>query len=183
MLKKLARFRKNKSGVAAVEFGLIAPVMATMLLGTIEVCNALQCKQKVTSIASSVADLVAQTKSVSGTDITNIFSAANALVYPFSSTNSSIVVSSVLSDGNGNGTVAWSKAQNGTPLATNSAVVVPTGLMSASTCARGACSVILAQVSYAYSSPLGKIIVGTNNMTDYFYARPRKSATVTYSGS
>jgi Flp pilus assembly protein TadG len=182
MLKKLAQFRKNRSGLAAIEFALIAPVMATMLVGTIEVCNALQCKQKVTSIASSVSDLVAQTKSVSATDMSNIFAAANALVYPFSSTNSSIVVSSIMSDGNGNGTVAWSKAQNGTALSVNSAVTVPVGLMSASSCAKNACSVILTQVSYAYTSPLGQIITGTNAMTDYFYARPRKSTSVSYTG-
>jgi Flp pilus assembly protein TadG len=182
MLKTLIGFLRARNGMAAVEFAFIAPVMATLLVGTIEMCNALQCKQKVTSVASSVADLVAQTKSVSASDISNIFSAANELTYPFPSSGSGIVVSSIVSDGTGNGTVAWSEAQNATALATNAAVTVPTGLMSASTCAKGACSVILAQVTYAYTSPLGKIFVGTTTMSDYFYARPRQSATVTYTG-
>ncbi len=180
MLKKIIQLFASKRGVAAVEFGLIAPVMATMLVGSIEVCNALQCKQKVTSIASTVSDLVAQTKSVSAADMSNIFAAANALVYPFSSTNSGIVVSSIVSDGAGNGTVGWSKSQNATALSTGAAVTVPTGLMTATACAKGACSVILTQVTYAYSSPLGKVFTGTNTMSDYFYARPRKSALVTY---
>jgi Flp pilus assembly protein TadG len=156
--------------------------MATLLVGTIEACNALQCKQKVTNVASSVADLVAQTKSVSSSDISNIFSAANELTYPFPSSGSGIVVSSIVSDGASNGTVVWSEAQNATALAVNSAVTVPTGLMTASACAKGACSVILAQVTYAYSSPLGKLFVGTTTMSDYFYSRPRQSATVTYTG-
>jgi Flp pilus assembly protein TadG len=182
MLKTLIGFLRARNGMAAVEFAFIAPVMATLLVGTIEMCNALQCKQKVTSVASSVADLVAQTKSVSASDISNIFSAANELTYPFPSSGSGIVVSSIVSDGAGNGTVAWSESQNATALATNAAVTVPTGLMSASACAKGACSVILAQVTYAYTSPLGKIFVGTTTMSDYFYARPRQSATVTYTG-
>ena len=182
MLKMLIRFLRAKDGLAAIEFAFIAPLMATLVVGTVEVCNALQCKQKVTSVASSVADLVAQTKSVSASDISNIFSAANELTYPFPSSGSGIVVSSIVSDGAGNGTVAWSESQNATALATNAAVTVPTGLMSASTCAKGACSVILAQVTYAYTSPLGKIFVGTTTMSDYFYARPRQSATVTYTG-
>jgi Flp pilus assembly protein TadG len=182
MLKTLIRFLKAKNGLAAIEFAFIAPVMGTLLVGTIEACNALQCKQKVTSVASSVADLVAQTKSVSSSDIANIFSAANEVTYPFPSSGSSIVVSSVVSDGTGNGTVAWSQAQNGTALAVNSAVSVPTGLMTASACAKGACSVILAQVTYSYSSPLGKIFVGTTTMSDTFYARPRQSVTVSYTG-
>ena len=46
MLRKLAKFWKSKGGLAAVEFGLIAPVMGTLLVGTVEVCNALQCKAK-----------------------------------------------------------------------------------------------------------------------------------------
>ncbi|HEY1629793.1 MAG TPA: TadE/TadG family type IV pilus assembly protein [Rhizomicrobium sp.] len=183
MLRKLRAFFKDKRGLAAVEFGLIAPVMGTMLVGTVEVCNALECKQKVTSIASSVADLVAQEKTIKQTDMNNIFTAANQLIYPFSSTGSSIVVSSIMSDGNGNGTVAWSKAQNGTTLTTGSAVMVPTGLMTASACARNACSVILTTVNYSYSSPLGKYFIGSSLMSDYFYARPRKSASVTWSNS
>jgi Flp pilus assembly protein TadG len=182
MLKTLIRFLKAKNGLAAIEFAFIAPVMATLLVGTIELCNALQCKQKVTSVASSVADLVAQTKTVSAADMTNIFAAANELTYPFPSSGSGIVVSSIVSDGSGNGTVAWSESQNATALPVNSTVLVPTGLMTAAACAKGACSVILAQVSYAYTSPLGKIFVGTTSMTDYFYARPRQSATITYTG-
>jgi Flp pilus assembly protein TadG len=182
MLKTLTRFLRAKDGMAAVEFAFIAPVMATLLVGTIEVCNALQCKQKVTSVASSVADLVAQTKSVSSADLTNIFAAANEITYPFASSASGIVVSSIVSDGAGNGTVAWSESQNATALAANQAVTVPTGLMTAASCAKGACSVILAQVTYAYTSPLGKIFVGTTSLSDYFYSRPRQSATVTYTG-
>jgi Flp pilus assembly protein TadG len=182
MLRKFRQFLRHKGGIAAVEFGLIAPVLGALLVGTVEVCNALQCKQKVTSVASSVADLVAQTKSVSASDMSNIFAAANALTYPFPSSNSGIVVSSVISDGAGNGTVAWSQAQNATPLSVNSAVIVPTGLMTAASCAKGACSVILTQVTYKYTSPIGTVITGTNTMSDYFYARPRKSATVAYTG-
>jgi len=182
MLKTLISFLKARNGVAAVEFGFIAPVMATMLVGTIEICNALECRQKVTSVASSVADLVAQTKSVSGADMTNIFNAANALTYPFPSSASGIVVSSIVSDGNGNGKVAWSQAQHATALAVNTAMTVPTGLMPAASCGSGACSVIFTTVTYNYTSPLGKMIVGTMAMSDYFYARPRKSALVTYTG-
>ena len=179
MLSLLRKFRKSEKGLAAIEFAFIAPVLGSMLVGTIELCDAVECKQTVTSIASSVADLVAQTSSVSTSDISNVFSAANELVYPYSSSGSTIVVSSIVSDGAGNGTVAWSRAQNGTALVKNAAIVVPTGLMSASSCAKGACSVILTSVSYNYTSPLGKLFVGMALMSDYFYARPRESAIVT----
>ena len=179
MLSLLRKFRRSEKGIAAVEFAFIAPVLASMLVGTIEVCNALECKQKVTDVASSVADLVAQTSTTSTTDLSNIFAAANQLIYPFPSSSATIVVSSIVSDGSGNGTIAWSEASSGSGLTKNSAVTVPVGLMSASSCARGACSVILATVTYSYTSPLGKFFIGPTTMNDHFYSRPRESALVT----
>jgi Flp pilus assembly protein TadG len=188
MLRRIARkFLKAKDGLAAVEFAFIAPVLVTLLLGSVEISNALQCRQKVTMLASTAADLVAQTASVSSTDITNIFNAVTAIMYPFTGTTS-IVISSVASDGNGGGIVVWSQAQNGTKLATGASVAISQPIMLTCTasgctnCAKNACSVIMAQISYAYVSPIGKFFVGTVPMTDAFFARPRKSTTVTCTG-
>jgi Flp pilus assembly protein TadG len=182
MLRRIGRFRKSKSGVAAVEFALVAPVMVTLLLGTVELCNALSCHQKVTMLASTGADLVAQATSVSATDMSNVFSAVDAIIYPFATANTKIVISSVVSDGNGGGTVDWSKQQNATALTTGSSVTLPNGLMPKDQCGANACSVIFVQVTYEYSSPFGKFFLGTVPMTDSFYARPRRSATVAYTG-
>ncbi|HEY2032554.1 MAG TPA: TadE/TadG family type IV pilus assembly protein [Rhizomicrobium sp.] len=191
MLGRIRKLLSAREGLAAVEFALIAPVLGTMLLGTIELCNALECHQKVTMVASSASDLVAQTTTVSSSDMTDVFSAATAIVYPFNQSNISIVVSSVLSDGTGNGTVAWSVANaNGTKLPTNTPITLSQPIMSTcdangnncTPCAKSACSVILTQVKYSYTSPIGKFFVGSVPMTDYFYERPRKSATVSYTG-
>lgn len=188
MLTRLRKLLKAKDGLAAVEFAIIAPVLATLLLGTVELSNALECHQKVTMVASSAADLVAQTSTVSASQMSDIFNAATAIVYPFPLSSTKIVISSVMSDGTGNGIVAWSVAQNATALATNAAVTLSQPIMSTCTngvctpCARNACSVILAQVTYGYASPIGKYFVGTVDMTDYFFARPRKSTTVSYTG-
>jgi len=182
MLKRLSIFARAREGLAAVEFGLIAPVMVTLLLGTIEVCNALECHTKVTELASTAADLVAQETSVSATDMTNIFDATTSVIYPFPVNNAKIVITSVLSDGNGGGTVGWSVAQNTDPRTDGDPVTIPDGLMPKDSCAANACSIILAEVTYSYSSPVGKFIVGPVDMTDVFYSHPRKSATVDYTG-
>lgn len=188
MLTRIRHFLKARDGLAAIEFAFIAPVLGTMLLGTIELCDALQCHQKVTMVASSAADLVAQATNVSDTDMTDIFAAATAILYPFNQNNVSIVVSSVMSDGAGNGTVAWSKANaNGTPLTVGNPVTLSQPIMSTcdvngqncTACAQNACSVIYTQVSYNYVSPVGRFLIGTIAMSDYFFERPRKSATVT----
>jgi Flp pilus assembly protein TadG len=190
MLRRLAKFLKARDGLAAIEFAFIAPVLVTLLLGSVEASNALECRQKVTSLASSAADLVAQTASVSASDMTNIFNAVTAIMYPFTGTTS-IVISSVASDGKGGGTVVWSLAQNGTKLATGSTVVLSQPIMSTcntsasnscTPCAKNACSVIMSQISYSYVSPIGKFFVGSVPITDSFFARPRKSVSVLYTG-
>jgi Flp pilus assembly protein TadG len=190
MLRRIADFLKAKEGLAAIEFAFIAPVLVVFLLGSVEISNALECRQKVTNLASSAADLVAQTASVSANDMTNIFNAVTDIMYPFTGTTS-IVVSSVMSDGNGGGTVAWSQAQNGTALTVGSAVALNQPIMSTcntsasnscTPCAKNACSVIMAQISYSYVSPIGKFFVGTVPITDSFFARPRKSTSVSYTG-
>jgi Flp pilus assembly protein TadG len=187
MLSRFRNFLRARDGLAAVEFALIAPVMGTMLLGTIEVCNALECHQKVTMVASSAADLVAQATSVSSSDMTDVFNAASAIIYPFNQGKISIVVSSVASDGTGNGTVVWSAANaNGTKLPNKTPITLSQPIMSTcnadgtcTPCAKNACTVILTQVTYSYTSPFGKYFVGSVPMSDYFYERPRKSASVT----
>jgi Flp pilus assembly protein TadG len=176
MLKNIKLFCGATGGLAAVEFGFIAPVLALLLLGTIELCNAMDCHQRVTTLAASTADLVAQETEVSDSDLTNIFSTVNTILYPFPTTNTSIVLTSI----GGDSKVLWSKAQNGTQRATGSAVTVPAGLFPPGCTTAKACSVILAEVSYGYQSPLGRMIQSVMPMTDTFYARPRRSPIVAY---
>lgn len=194
MLTRIRKLMKARDGLAAIEFALITPVMVTLLLGTIELCNALECHQKVTMMASSAADLVAQASKVSNSDMSDIFNAASAIVAPFSINNLTIVISSVQSDGTGNGTVAWSQgqtwsggvAQSVSGRAANSPVTLTQPIMSTwdttkgtfTPCKANTCSVILAEVTYYYTSPIGKFLAGSNKMTDIFYERPRKVAII-----
>ena len=177
MLRTPISFIRATRGVAAVEFALLAPVLATLLMGTIELCNALECRQKVSSETSSVADLVAQASSVSATDLNNIFIAGNSILYPFAPSNVTVVVSSVVNQPSGADTVAWSVPYNGgTALQQNAQVTVPAGIIPTGG------SAILVQVSYNYTSPIGQFIFGSINMSDSFYCRPRQSTQITYTG-
>lgn len=177
MLKHPLRMLRPTDGLAAVEFALLAPVLALLLMGTIELSNALECRQKVSSETSSIADLVAQTSTVSAGDLTNIFNAGNSILYPFATGNVSVVVSSIVNQPNGSNTVAWSVPYNGgVALQQNAAVSVPSGIISAGG------SAIFVQVSYNYTSPIGRLIFGTIAMSDSFYAHPRMSVKVAYTG-
>lgn len=176
MLRKIAKLLRAKDGLAAVEFALLAPVMIAMFFGTIELSAAVDCRARVSNLASTGADLIAQETTVSTSDVNNVFSALNAILYPYPSAAAKIVISSIVDAGSGNAKVAWSNAQNATPRSVNATVSVPTGLIVSGSGG----SVILTEVTYTYTSPTTQVLTGAVTMTSSFYARPRRSLTVTH---
>lgn len=177
MLRHLTGLSRSVSGLAAIEFGFIAPLLALMLVGTIGICNALACHRKVIDLASNVSDLIAMGTSVTGTDISNAYNAGNAIMYPYSSASTTIVISSITySAATQQDTVAWSRAQNGTPLSQGSVVTPPAGVVAA---VDGA-GAILVSVTYNYTPAWG--FFGTIAMNSSFYSRPRQSLSVACNG-
>jgi Flp pilus assembly protein TadG len=177
MLKRLRHFLIAHDGMAAVEFALIAPVMILLFFGALEFAMALDCYTRVNNVAATTADLVAQSTSISSTDAANILNAANSILYPYASAGAKIVVSSLVDNGKGGATVAWSEAQNTAKRAQGSTVAVPAGLIVSGSGG----SVILAEISYPYTPPTLVVLTGPLNMTDSFYSKPRRSLTVTHS--
>jgi Flp pilus assembly protein TadG len=177
MLKFLHRFAKERQGLAAVEFALIAPVMIVIFFGSVELSMLLDCNSRVKRVGYTVADLVAQASTVSTADTSNIFSAANAILYPYASTQAKIVVSSLVDDGNGGAKVAWSDPLNTTGRAKGSTVAVPAGLITSGSGA----SVIFAEISYSFTAPITEFTGGPITLTSRFYTKPRRSTTITHS--
>jgi len=170
-------FRKDQSAMAAVEFALIAPFMVLVFFATVELGAAVDVRARVTDVAATASDLVAQETSVSTSDMSNVFAALNSILYPYPSAPAQIVISSLVDNGRGATTVAWSSAQNATPLVVGATVSVPTGLITSGS----GQSVILTQITYPYTPPLATYSTGTFTMTSKFYSRPRRSLTVTHS--
>jgi Flp pilus assembly protein TadG len=169
----LKRFRKDNKGLAAVEFALIAPVMILMFYGATELSSALDCNSRVSRVSATVADLVAQSTTVSTTDTTNIFGAANAILYPYASANAKIVVTSLTSDASGKVTIGWSEAQN-TTKRTSVPANIPANILPANA------SVIYAEITYAFT-PAASFFLGKIDLKSTFYAKPRRSTKVTHS--
>lgn len=172
MSRILRKFIRAKDGLAAVEFAFIAPMMITLFFGTVELCNALLCQQKVTGMAATAADLVAQDTQISSAQISDVFSALNSIIYPYPTAGTQIIITSLVDNGHGGGTVAWSSAQNATAHAVGATMSVPAGTMSAGG------SLIYTEITYTYTSPSTDFLRAPITMTDSFYARPRKSAQV-----
>lgn len=174
----LKRFFKSRSGMAAVEFAFVAPIMLVTFFGTVELSQAVDCRARVSDAAATASDLVSQEKTMSSSDMQNVFSALNSIMYPFASSKTKIVITSLVDDGTGNGKVAWSVAQNTSPLTTGTVVTLPTGLITAGS----GSSVIMAQVTYSYLSGTTVVVGSPIVMDATFYTKPRRVTTVSYTG-
>ena len=165
----------DRRGVSAIEFAMILPALILMYVGSAEVGNALTIYRRTSTIASTAADLTAQTKTVSTTDLQDIVSASTSIMTPYPTQPLKIVLSSVVADTNNIGKVAWSYSNKGSGRAVNSIYPVPAGLTEPSS------SVIVAEITYAFT-PLvdfkSAFSPGSFDMKRTFYARPRRSLAV-----
>ena len=169
MLQRLRQFIFRQEGVAAVEFALIAPFMVALFIGMVELGDAMIVKRKVTSMTSSVADLVGRAKAISDTDITNVFNAAGAIMSPFDSTKIKMRITSIEIALDGTQTVGWSDATaNETPLAQGATIVLPEGL------GVNGGSIIKVEASYTHKSLLGNLLPTDLTFDEQFFTQPRK---------
>lgn len=174
-LRHITHLARDRRGVSAIEFALIAPVLIMIYVGVVEVANALTIYRRTSQVAATAADLTAQVKSVTKSDIQDIEAASKSILTPYSTTPLKIVLSSVVADEKNKTEVEWSCASNGAARAEGSSYTVPAGLTEPDS------SVIVAEVTYKYSSLLGLTSFfdpGSFDMTRTFYSRPRRSSTV-----
>lgn len=166
--RNLHWFCRDKRGVSAVEFALIAPLMIGLYLGCVEISQGVAVDRKVSLAASALANLTAQVSTISSSDMTNILDAASAVIAPNSASNLKITVSCISIDSSKNATVKWSVTRNGTAL--SGSPTLPSALVVAST------QLIFAQASYTYTPTVGYTITGSINLSDQMYMAPRISA-------
>ena len=180
-LARLRGFAADQDGVSAVEFAILLPLMLTLYLGGVEISQAVSADRKTTLVAHTIGDLTAQSSNVTSTgsnpDISNFFSAASKVAYPFASSSLKATISSVCIDSTGtHATIGWSQANaNGTArgLGVDVTSHIPAALMVPNT------SLIWGEASYAYKPTIGWTITGTLNLSDQFFLRPRLSCSVT----
>jgi Flp pilus assembly protein TadG len=174
-LLQKGRVWRCKRGVSAIEFALLAPIVLLMYVGTVEIGNLLTIQRRIETVASTAADLTAQVKQVSDSDLTDIVAASSNIIDPYDTTPLKIVLLSVVADENNKTTVAWSYSSTGSGLADGSDYTLPTGTTEPYS------SVIVAEVTYAFKPILDPKIYfspGPINLQRTFYARPRRSLTV-----
>ncbi len=175
--RRLKRFWRDRRGVSAVEFALIAPIMLMLYFGLAEMTQAMMAQRRVGNIASAIGDLVAQSTQLTTARRDDIFTIGNTIMAPFPTTTLRMCLASITSDSTGRDTVTWSENRNSHPScpaqgAVLGASVIPVGVLPASQ------NVIMAKASYSYTLPVKFFLPSTLTFGRTFYLRPRKSESV-----
>lgn len=83
MKRWLRNLRRNQRGAAAVEAALMFPVLMTLFIGCTEVTFKIWSTQKAEKLAVTLADVVAQSQTVSKEDMEYMVKAADNIMDPF----------------------------------------------------------------------------------------------------
>lgn len=174
-LASVRRFARAKSGMAALEFALILPVMLVLYVGGVEVTDGLSAKRKVSHAASAISDLVAQDTAVANTaEMQDIFEAGSAILTPFSDAPLKVTVTAITMDANKKATVSWAQTLHGaTCPAKGSAVDVPAALQAANG------FLVLVKAEYAYTPMIGYVLPKSITIHDQLYQAPRSGKAIT----
>ncbi len=181
----------DRSGLAAIEFAMIVPIMLVMFFGVVEFSSAIAVERKITLTARTLSDLTSQwpqNPSMADADLINVFTASIAILYPYSPAPTKAQLSEIYVDSNKIAKIQWSKAgtvasgSNQATLTTSTrsagdvvTSIVPPALLMPQT------YLIFSEVSYLYTPTVGYVMAKAGvNLSDVEYTRPRQGTCVLY---
>ena len=174
----LAGTLKNRDGVAAIEFAIIAPVMIFMYLGLAELSLLVTADRNVSHASAVTADLSTQTETLTGSDIEDIFDASLAVLganYTNAARFSVDIISFEVDADDNIQEVGYAKLGSGF-----TTKIDPEPIMTASPALLNQTSgLVVTRVMYEYHS-VSQRYVGTPTLTETFMLKPRKSASVVF---
>lgn len=187
-----ARFRRDRRGVAAIEFAFIAPVMVVLYLGLSELCTVMMADRRASHADSAIGDLAAQAKSLHDSDSADIFKAANTVLSPFDATELELRLTSVIISPSKVAKVEWSDLKAADPNDLRTAAqkelvaltcdkVVPNFPPELATTPGD--NVIMAEAVYKYASPVSFRTQGVLKFRPRYFMRPRYAKVSRYYGA
>ncbi|WP_293901131.1 TadE/TadG family type IV pilus assembly protein [Phenylobacterium sp.] len=169
MIALLRRAAADRGGVAAIEFALILPVLFVLNVSAAEALQAYQAQRNVAHIASAMADITAQSRTVTSADLDDTLTASVAMIHPFPNVNLQQRVSSLSADASGAVSIDWSVKKLYTEAGNPS---VPAGYLAAGE------SAIVTDVIYDYKPTFGMFLPANIRFIRHAYVRPRLSTKV-----
>jgi len=170
--------RYDQSGIAAVEFALILPIMLLLFLGSFETTNLVLAYMKLEASAETAADLVAQTRVntvLQSTDFTNITNAAKQVLSPLPTSGVLLKIAfASVTYNTGSAVIDWHTEVNSATPITTANIPNNASLANLGNQASGSTdSVIIVTLTYSYSSPYTYILSSSYTLTESAFNRPR----------
>ncbi len=173
----ISGFARSAAGLAAVEFALIAPIMILIFFGVVESSGALAASRRTLLASNTLADLVAQETQILQDDLDDLFIGMEDVIDPRDIDVTFRVVSVTYDVDDGEVKVDWSYDSTGAePYAPGSAYSggLDVALFDDTV------SLIVAESSFAYSSPVSQKIIGPMTFDKAASRWPRRTARVRY---
>lgn len=162
----LTRFGRDRGGVSAIEFALIAPVAIFLYLGLIEFSQGYMAQKRVAHAASMVADLTARRNSLTQRQIEEIMAIGQLIMRPYPTDTLTQRVASVTRASDTVLTIDWQVGT--TPELETATLNIPDGMI-----ANGE-TVIISETGYKYDSPVNYVLDELTNLSHRTYLRPRE---------
>lgn len=107
-------FKAGETGVAAVEFALILPIMLMLYIGMVEGSALISMDRKVQTVSGAVGDLVARSNgTITASTLDNYVKIAGGIMTPYPTDELVQIVTQVKFDSDGRPVVDWSRRYEG----------------------------------------------------------------------
>ncbi len=169
MRSTASRLPGDVSGISAVEFALVMPIFLLLFMVGLVMSDAIACNRKVTTTAKSIADLTSRFSSVDSNEVNTILGASAQVLSPYKASLATLRLSEVKVTGTTTSTVQWSQAANGTALAANAVVTIPTGMAAIGS------YLIMGEVTYNYTPLVAYGLAQPMTLADRVFMSPRMS--------
>lgn len=144
-------FASDRTGLAAIEFALLAPIMVFMFFATVEGSDALATSRRVTQSVNTIADLVAQETEIQTAALGDLFVGMEDIIDTGAITVDFRVVSLIVDPDTNDVVVHWSRDNSGgTPYAAGTVYSGPADVSLLDPTA----SIIVGEVQYDYTPSL-----------------------------
>ncbi|WP_425410925.1 TadE/TadG family type IV pilus assembly protein [Hyphococcus sp.] len=159
------------SGVAAMEFALIAPILIALFFGVIESSDAMARSRQVTLAVNTLVDLAAQETQIETAELDDLFDGVEQIMET-GGAPAIIRLVSVGVDADGDPVVQWSRDNAGdAPYAAGA----PYEGLPASTLIDAGATILISEVNYTYTSKLTHFVIPSISFERSATRWPRRS--------
>ena len=175
-LSHILRFSRDRRGIAATEFALIAPALIVLVMGVLEMSMRFRAFEEASRYVHQVADLISREEELTTDSLNEIYDASVEMMKPLDTTdNLDLDISSVMFKTDAaTPTIVWRRVA-GTAIAFSAAEADGMGKKDE--------TVLRVGIRYRYESVLSNMFGGsTMNIEREAFARPREERVVKIDG-